>query len=322
MWALVAVALINSLQVLRDAFGNGVSLDGTDLRMRGPFFRPNGLFHHPVASAQVTLLGLIASLGFLAIRPSAARVALAGYLFAILLLDISVKEIIVGFLVVALYVLVYVRRDLFTKTLAVLAGFAALVVIIASPLGDQISDQVSYYAGDEGSDSVRRALYEGGFAIARELAPLGSGTSTFASEGSRIDGYSSLYFTHGVFGRWGASYQNDRFLLDAYWPKVMAEAGFFGMAFFLITILIPLILALRLLLARRLVEDFVMFSSMAGILVISIASAALSEEFTGVIFYVFSAIVMARFASLRSAARTMESGARRPLSGGAIARRY
>jgi hypothetical protein len=297
MLILIVVALANSLQVLRDILGNGVSLDGTDLRMRGPFYRPNGFFHHPVASAQVTLLGLIASLGFLAKKPSAGRLFTALFLLAILMLNISVKEIIVGFLAVAMFVLIYVRNDLVTKAMAVFAGLACLAVIVVSPVGDQITDRVAYYTGDEGADTVRRVLYRGGFEIAREMAPLGSGTSTFASEGSRIDGYSSLYFSHGVFGRWGASYGNDQFLLDAYWPKIMAEAGFFGMAFFLLTILIPLACSLRLLRAGRQAEDFVLFSAMGGILVISIASPALSEEFTGVIFYVFSALAIARIAA-------------------------
>ncbi|GAA4823509.1 hypothetical protein GCM10023232_21460 [Sphingosinicella ginsenosidimutans] len=296
MLGLIAIALINSLQVLRDAFGNGVSIDGTDLRIRGPFFRPNGFFHHPVASAQVTLMGFIAALGLLARRFSPTRVALAGYLLAILLVHISVKEIIVGVLATAMFVLVYVRNDAFTKTIAVLLTLCAAGVIIASPVGDQITDRVTFYAGDEGSDSVRRALYRGAWDIGKELAPFGSGTSTFASEGSRIDGYSSLYFTNDVFGRWGASYKNDRFLVDVFWPKILAEDGFFGLLFFLAMVYLPLSGAARLLIADRKPEDFVLLSGLAGVLVISIASPALSEEFTGVLFYVFSALAMVRVA--------------------------
>jgi hypothetical protein len=293
--ALIAIAVLNSFVVLRDVFSNGVGIDGSPLKMRGPFYRPNGLFHHPVASAQVTLMGLIASLGRIARRNNVVNFSVAGFLFSILLAHISVKEIVVGFLALVAYIMLYIRKDMLLKAVLAMLGAAIVGGVLASPIGDQIIGRTAYYASDEGSDTVRRALYAGGWQIAVDLAPLGSGASSFASEGSRMEGYSSLYFSYGVFGRWGASYSKDDYLVDVYWPKVMAESGFIGLGLLLLTVLIPLSAAWRLLRRWRAPEDFVLVTSMAGILIISVASPALSEEFSGVIFFSFAAIALARW---------------------------
>lgn len=293
--ALIAVALINSVQVIRDVLGNGIGYDGDALSMRGPFIRPNGFLHHPVASAQVTLFGFLGALGLIARRARPGFVLAAVYLFLILVAHVSTKEIIVGLLFVMLFVLLFVRNDVFTKILAALVALATVGSVFASPVGSQIGERISYYAGDEGADSVRRALYSGAFEIATELMPLGSGTSTFASEGSRSNGYSSLYFTHGVFGLWGATYQNDTYLLDVFWPKIIAESGFIGLLFFVLPIMILVRAALRLVLALRNPEDFVLFAGIIGVLMISIAAPALGEEFCGVLFYVFGALALARY---------------------------
>src|SRR3546814_17099990 len=72
--------------------------------------------------------------------------------------------------------------------------------------------------------------------IANDLMPLVAGASTCGSQGSRTDGYSSLYFSYGVYGRWGASKENDRYLLDTFWPKVLGETGYAGLFFFVMTV--------------------------------------------------------------------------------------
>src|SRR3546814_11837085 len=52
--------------------------------------------------------------------------------------------------------------------------------------------------------------------------------------------------------------------------------------------------AFRIMVVSRLPEDAFLFAGLAGILVISVASAALGEEFTAVLFYVLGAIALAR----------------------------
>src|SRR3546814_7180781 len=89
---------------------------------------------------------------------------------------------------------------------------------------------------DWSSDVCSSDLYSASVDIANDLMPLGAGSSTFGSQGSRTDGYSSLYFRYGVYGRWGASKENDRYLLDTFWPKVLGETGYAGLFFFVMTV--------------------------------------------------------------------------------------
>src|SRR3546814_9262543 len=56
--------------------------------------------------------------------------------------------------------------------------------------------------------------------------------------------------------------------------------------------------AFRIMVVSRLPEDAFIFAGLAGILVISVASAALGEEFTAVLFYVLGAIALARASAI------------------------
>src|SRR3546814_5219348 len=100
-----------------------------------------------------------------------------------------------------LFVLLFVRSDAFTKAISALLGIVALGLVFTSVAGDQVAKRISYYTGEQGEDSVRRVLYSASVDIANDLMPLGAGSSTFGSQGSRTDGYSSLYFRYGVYGR-------------------------------------------------------------------------------------------------------------------------
>jgi len=291
---LILVALVDSIQVLRDVLGNGIDFDGDRLGVRGPFYRPEGFFHHPVPSAQVALFGFLASLTRLVKRFTPVRLGLAIYIFLMLILHVSVKEIIVGCFALMLFVLLFVRSNALTKVVAALIGLAAVGSIFASAAGSQISERISFYTGEEGGDSVRRILYSASVDIANDMMPIGSGTSTFGSQGSRTDGYSSLYFTYGVYGRWGASKENDTYLLDTFWPKILAETGYAGLFFFVMTVMVLLGAGFRTMMATRTPEDAFLFAAMFGILIISSAAAALADELTGPLFYVFGAFALAR----------------------------
>lgn len=292
--ALIFVACVDSIQVIRDALGSGIDFDGNRLGVRGPFYRPEGFFHHAVASAQVALFGFLASLTRLAKRFTPARLGVAIYIFLMLIIHVSVKEIIVGCFALMLFVLLFVRSDALTKAVAALVGIAAVGSVLTSAAGDQVFQRISYYTGEQGSDEVRRVLYRASFDIANDMMPIGSGTSTFGSQGSRTDGYSSLYFTYGVYGRWGANKENDTYLLDTFWPKIFAETGYAGLFFFILTVMILLGAGFRVMMVTRTPEDAFLFVSMFGILIISSAAAALGDELTGPLFYVFGAFALAR----------------------------
>src|SRR3546814_12746281 len=64
--------------------------------------------------------------------------------------------------------------------------------------------------------------------------------------------------------------------------------------------------AFRIMVVSRLPEDAFLFAGLAGILVISVASAALGEEFTAVLFYALGAIALARASVIVPASRSEE----------------
>lgn len=293
LWALLLVALLNSVQVIRDIW-TGIGLDGEQLAKRGPFFRPEGFLFHPVLSAQVILFGFLATLALIVRRATPSRFFFAAFLFVMLIIHVSVRDIIVGCLALMLFVIQFLRSDAFTKSLGALCGVAIVGLVFASAAGEQITGRIAYYTSDQGEDSVRRVLYSASVDIANDMAPLGAGSSTFGSQGSRTNGYSSLYFTYGVYGRWGASKDNDRFLLDTFWPKILAETGYIGLFFFFFTVTIPVVCAFRCMITTQAPEDAFILASLVGVLIMSVGGGVLGEEYAGVLFYTLGAIALAR----------------------------
>src|SRR3546814_20326348 len=108
MWVLIIVACIDSIQVIRDVFGNGTGFDGLPLGRRGPFYRTGGFLLHTVASAQLALFGFLASLALLTKRVTLNRIVIAVFIFLMLLVHLSVKELIAGCLALMLFVFLFV----------------------------------------------------------------------------------------------------------------------------------------------------------------------------------------------------------------------
>ena len=108
----------------------------------------------------------------------------------------------------------------------------------------------AYVASDAVETQARTALHLKCIDVARDYFPWGSGLGTFASQPA-YDDYSPLYYLYGLdkvrglepfAGRGG----NHSFLLDTWWPHIVAEFGVFGTLLFLTLWLYPLLGALRL----------------------------------------------------------------------------
>ncbi|MBO7130574.1 MAG: hypothetical protein J6V65_00300, partial [Fibrobacterales bacterium] len=108
----------------------------------------------------------------------------------------------------------------------------------------------AYVAADAVDTQARTALHLRCIDVARDYFPWGSGLGTFASQPA-FDDYSPLYYVYGLdkvrglepfAGRGG----NHSFLLDTWWPHVVAEFGFIGTVLFLALWFYPLLGALRL----------------------------------------------------------------------------
>src|SRR3546814_3115417 len=124
---------------MRCVVGNVTGLDGLSLGRRGPVYRPGGFLRRPVASAQVAVFGFLASLALLTKRVTLIRIGIAVFIFLMLLVHLSVKEIIAGCLALMLFVLLFVRSDAFTKAISALLGIVALGLVFTSVAGDQVA---------------------------------------------------------------------------------------------------------------------------------------------------------------------------------------
>ena len=89
----------------------------------------------------------------------------------------------------------------------------------------------------EAPPQVRIALYEGAFEVASNRFPLGAGLGRWGSWMSRQD-YSELYFEyparHNAYLIRGLRPQNPVNATDTFWPQIIGELGFIGLAAYLV----------------------------------------------------------------------------------------
>lgn len=108
----------------------------------------------------------------------------------------------------------------------------------------------AYVASDAVETQARTALHLKCIDVARDYFPWGSGLGTFASQPA-YDHYSPLYYVYGLdkvrgLEPYAGKGGNNNFLLDTWWPHIVAEFGVFGTLLFLTLWLYPLLGALRL----------------------------------------------------------------------------
>ena len=130
----------------------------------------------------------------------------------------------------------------------VLTGAAVLVVIsaVAVPLlggyyGAALAEYVEppQVIGEIFSDTPdpavvskmhpRNALYFGSVAVAIDRAPLGAGLGRFGSHMSRVE-YSPVYAEFGMDATYGIRAQEPIAVTDTFWPMILGETGFAGLA--------------------------------------------------------------------------------------------
>ena len=95
------------------------------------------------------------------------------------------------------------------------------------------ADQLQFYFGD--TTSARYLLQSTSMQIAQSLFPFGSGFGTYASYMSG-EYYSPLYYLYGLSGVYGLSPDYHAFVSDSFWPTVIGQFGYFGLALFTLLI--------------------------------------------------------------------------------------
>ena len=87
-----------------------------------------------------------------------------------------------------------------------------------------------YYVSDD--DTARGAMTYCGFMIANQYIPLGTGFASFGSGMSAVF-YSPLYEEYHLNLIWGLGGENTTFINDAFWPIILGQFGWFGVAIIL-----------------------------------------------------------------------------------------
>ncbi len=234
--ALVALALLNSLFVLRDMAGGGSNIYGEPLGIRIGMPLPTGIFHHQTDSVDMSLIGALAAGAlFVGARKPVFFLPWA-FLTLVTMGHLVAKELVVACVAAGFVVLQFRPRQRtvrwLVRSLAVcLIAVAAVPAIqFAAPV---VGDRMAIYFGADWEQSVRTAMYARSGDIAVDFFPFGTGSGTYGSQPSRTLFFSPVYDLYGISSLWGGSPEFSSFLMDTFWPKVLGEAGIFGLLCYL-----------------------------------------------------------------------------------------
>lgn len=282
---LIVIAIINFPFVLFQSFGDGKGFYGQSLFLRSGFYQPNGLFWHHIQSAWLVLSATFFALYLFRDRKSLFYGVLAAVLAFDLFLHFSFKESLCAILGFALFVN---RRHLTFLQISKMALYSIMlfgIIYLLTPIGNVIDSQVLLYFSKESIDSTARtALTIQSFSIASDFFPFGTGLGTYCSPSSFKMGYSSIYITYGLSTIFGASPDQPRFLLDVFWPKILAEGGWVGLFAYLAFIFSVFRAALSEYSKRGSSLGWLSATFCISILVVSLGASVLSDQLMGPLF--------------------------------------
>jgi uncharacterized membrane protein YhaH (DUF805 family) len=276
---LLGIGLLNSPFVLVDSFlGGGYGIHGQRLLARLGFFQPNGLVNHHLESCQLTMLAGFSALYFFKRRGGPFYLGLSIYLSVIFFLHVSAKEMVAYVICLLFFVIGRPGRTPYWILSLPFWALAAAALVTFSPIGDVLMSQMQNYVITNRADQVRTILTTGSIDYASHFFPLGAGAGTYASPPSIQMGYSNLYYAQGLGRMWGASPENPKFLLDVFWPKVLAQTGYFGVVFFGLFLLGSILPSLKLFFRRRDEASWFCLSVILTAVMMSVAATPFSQE--------------------------------------------
>lgn len=209
---------------------HGNPLLGVGLRYRGPFAHSGYLAITSAFLASASLAYLIQFFG-------RSWFLLTGGYFFLLLLSGQRQELlafVIACLVLGLVVSWRYRSLVLVGSLLVVGlGVVGLIHVDHVPLGETLA-QWGGLAG-RADLSERAILTANGLEVASQYFPLGSGLGTYGGAGAQK--FDQSLFVELGFGRYWW-FRDGRFLVDTFWPGIMAEAGFIGAATLLLTLLV------------------------------------------------------------------------------------
>ncbi|MDD7738618.1 MAG: hypothetical protein PUJ62_00875 [Lachnospiraceae bacterium] len=125
--------------------------------------------------------------------------------------------------IVLIFLLVFYKRQKINRKI-----MAAAFLVIAVAAAAAIYQIVSYYY-TMGVGSARAVLTMGAPFLAFDHFPFGTGWGTYGSAFS-TEPYSPVYGMYHMASVWGLSPSYHEFVSDTFWPMLLGECGYFGVA--------------------------------------------------------------------------------------------
>ena len=291
--AIVGLGLLNAaVAVVQIITGSSPTISG-NLQVNTDFgYVPVGLFGHKVQIATLLSVAFLASCALYAEYKRSRYLLAATMLASVLIACNSAKELValpLGAIVVFLS-LPQGRhgRPNLLRVLLLLAS-PPLLYVAWLVLEDLLADRVALYLF---GTSVRGLMYQVSAQIAVDYFPLGSGAGTFGSAPSRDIYYSNLYHYYGLSGHYGASPLYSSYLMDTWWPKILAESGFVGAILYAIALIAPLRISLKSYARLPGIANILAWTMLTLLLCVALGSAAFNSDH-GMLVWGLSFVTMA-----------------------------
>lgn len=233
---LVALGLFNFLLMLHDLVV-GVNIHGIPLQSRLGRIIPVGIYDHKYKTAFLALASLISALALrFRHKPPKMLNAATSILLLSLFVTLSVKEIVAGLFAITIYLIW--RSDSKLRPLMVIAGMLTAIALLLSEnlIVGALQERLTTFLRPDQLLTVRTKLYLEAPGLAVNQFPFGTGWGTFGSSAARDVFYSPHYLETGIHRLHGGGPRQGEFLVDTYWPKLLAELGFIGLALMLVFI--------------------------------------------------------------------------------------
>lgn len=124
----------------------------------------------------------------------------------------------IGFIVLATLLFALSKKVTKRYSYGVFAAAGAIALLVAF-------NQVRLYYINQ--NSARYILTDTAIKVANDHFPIGAGFATYGSYGSVVS-YSPLYHDYGIDSIAGFSEDNPVYVMDTFWPMVIAEFGYLG----------------------------------------------------------------------------------------------
>lgn len=141
----------------------------------------------------------------------------------LMLISSTLRMKAIAFVAIAFLIIIYVNKIKGKINFGKILILGLICIIIGF-------DQIKFYFIDN-NETARDALFSTSFKIANDYFPLGTGFATFGSFFSG-ENYSPVYQMYNIDTVWGLGASRPAYISDSFWPMVLGQFGYIGLALY------------------------------------------------------------------------------------------